>query len=135
MMKMCCSSSMRFQLWHNSDICEKFNPSPHTNIFWHLCSRKILQKLWRKEKVLIISNFSLCHNVSTLFNHHLQRFFNISPAPADVSEIVCRCINCRIVGKESIKTWLILKFLSIFSPYIQCRRFSVMVVHNFVENN
>ena len=29
---------------------------------WHICSRWLLKKLWQKEKLLIMRNFSICHN-------------------------------------------------------------------------
>ena len=38
-----------------------FKSLPHIDAFWCLCSRQLLKKLWQKEKLLIISNFSFCH--------------------------------------------------------------------------
>ena len=40
-----------------------FNTFPHTDAFWRLCSRPLWKTLWQKEKLLMMSNFSLCHNV------------------------------------------------------------------------
>ena len=45
-----------------SGLPGKLNTFPHTDTFWRLCSRRPLKTLWQKEKLLILSNFSICHN-------------------------------------------------------------------------
>ena len=42
-------------------------PLPTTDAFSHLC-RQFLKTLWQKKKLLIMSNFSCCHNV---FNYSI----------------------------------------------------------------
>ena len=39
-----------------------FNPFPYIDAFWHLCNRRLLKLLWQKKKLLMMSNFSICHN-------------------------------------------------------------------------
>ena len=46
---------------------EWFNPVPHTEAFYCLCSRPLMQTLSQKEKLLKISNFTLWHNVGIRF--------------------------------------------------------------------
>ena len=39
------------------------NPFPHPDAFWRLCSRRLSKTFWQKEKLLIMSIFSICYNV------------------------------------------------------------------------
>ena len=50
-------------------IRERVKPFPVTDSVWRLCSRWILKTIWQKEKLLIISIFSFCHN---MFNSILK---------------------------------------------------------------
>ena len=38
----------------------------------------ILNKLWGKEKLLMMSNFPFCHSVSTLLNNYAEMFRNFA---------------------------------------------------------
>ena len=40
-----------------------FNPFPNKPWFLHVCSRSLLKTLWKKEKLLVMSNFSFSHSV------------------------------------------------------------------------
>ena len=44
-----------------------FNPFPHKNAFWRLCSKWSLKTLWQKEKMLKTSNFPFCDSVFNSF--------------------------------------------------------------------
>ena len=57
------------------------NPFLLADTIWHICSRRLLKSLWKIEKFVIMSNFTLCHN---LFNFikwlyiHIKRFSIVS---------------------------------------------------------
>ena len=38
-----------------------FNPFPHIDTFWCLCSRQFFENMAKKKKLLKMSNFSFCH--------------------------------------------------------------------------
>ena len=40
-----------------------FNPFPNKPLFLCVCSKSLLKVLWKKEKLLIMSNFSFSHSV------------------------------------------------------------------------
>ena len=44
------------------------NLFPHTYAFWRLYSRRTLKTLWQKDKLLIMSNCSICHYVFNFSN-------------------------------------------------------------------
>ena len=52
----------------------KFNPFPHVDAFWRICSRRLLKTLWQKEKLLkwAISPFALMF--STFFINYIPTF-------------------------------------------------------------
>ena len=54
----------------NVKCCMCFNPFPHIDAFWHLCSRRLSKTLWQKEKLLNTSNFSFAKVFSSLFNYN-----------------------------------------------------------------
>ena len=56
---------------------ERVNPCPHTDAFWHLCSRQLYKTLWQKEKLLTTSNFSFCHNVFNSFSVFIPTFIEL----------------------------------------------------------
>ena len=53
------------------------NPLPHIDTFWCLCSRWLLKSLWQKEKLLIMSNFSICHNDINYYSIIILSFIEI----------------------------------------------------------
>ena len=42
---------------------QSFNPFPNNPWFLRVCSKSLLKTLWKKEKLLITSNFSLSYSV------------------------------------------------------------------------
>ena len=40
-----------------------FNPFPNKPWFLHVCSTSLLETLWKKEKLLVTSNFSISYSV------------------------------------------------------------------------
>ena len=48
-------------------LCRKvllqFNPFPHNDTFWRPWETNLLKTLWKKEKLLVTSNFSFSHSV------------------------------------------------------------------------
>ena len=56
---------------HENDSAsgKRLNPFPHIDAFWRHCNRRLLKTLRQKKKLLIMSNFSFCHNV---FNSYLK---------------------------------------------------------------
>ena len=48
-----------------------FNPFPNKPWFLRVCKTSLLKTLWEKEKLLVTSNFSFSHSVSTHF-HQVQ---------------------------------------------------------------
>ena len=43
------------------------NPIPNKPWFLRVCSTSLLKRLWEKEKLLVMSNFSFSHSVFHLF--------------------------------------------------------------------
>ena len=71
--------------------CCAFNHFPHTStdVFWHLqqtTSRNIAAK---GEKLLIMNNFSFCHNVFNWFKCYIFIYRNVSNLNPDNFKIVC----------------------------------------------
>ena len=54
---------------------EFFNPFPNKPWFLCVCSTSLLKTLWKKEKLLVTSNFSFSHSVLYLFRE-LSAIFN-----------------------------------------------------------
>ena len=53
--------SLKFVVW------EKLNPFPNKPWFLHVCCTSILKKLWKTEKLLLMSNFSFSPSVFYLY--------------------------------------------------------------------
>ena len=51
------------------------NPFPLEDTFWRICRRRLLKTFWQNEKLLMMSNFYICHNV---FNYYLILLSSIS---------------------------------------------------------
>ena len=65
---------LRYDILRFSNLCykhlrkqlqtmENLTNVPLTAAFWCICSRRLLKSLWQKKKLLIMINFSFCHNV------------------------------------------------------------------------
>ena len=46
-----------------------FNPFPHNDTFWRPWETSFSKTLWEKEKLLVMSNFSLSHSVFYPFEY------------------------------------------------------------------
>ena len=44
-------------------ISKLFNPLPNKPVLLHVCSKSLLKTQWKKEKLLVMSNFSHSHSV------------------------------------------------------------------------
>ena len=53
------------------------NPVPLSDRLWCIYSRHLLKRWWQNEKLLMMSNFSFCHNFSTFFSVILLSFIEI----------------------------------------------------------
>ena len=53
-----------------------YNPFPNKPWFLRVCSTSLLKTIWEKEKLLIITNFSLSHNVFYQFEDLFSIFIN-----------------------------------------------------------
>ena len=72
------------------------NPFPHWDTF---VASSFFKTIWQKEKLLRTSNFSFCHNVSTLFSYRDFLYFGLN-----VYKVIC----CRfVVYGEGITVYLI----------------------------
>ena len=89
--KTICTISCGTTQFHNYDMsCITFNPFPHIDAFWCLCSKQLL-KTWRqKKKLLKTSNFSFCHHV---FNSVQLLYFHLKW----VSNFVQVCRQSRLL--------------------------------------
>ena len=80
--------------------CLAFNPFPHvyTDTFWHFCTRRLLKKLWQKEKLLKMSIF---HFIPLLYYyiiihrdfHILENIFFFFQSP--LLKICCMWESCK----------------------------------------
>ena len=101
---------------------------------WCLCSRRLLKTFWQKVKLLIMSNFSFCHNIFTVFK---QLLFSLI-------EIFCLLLqNCLcgkgyifyrlqttfersvIKGKSSHHVWVLL--------LLKCCHFDLLIILSFLD--
>ena len=56
---------------------DSFNPYPNKPRFLSFCSTSLLKTMWKKEKLLVTSNFSFSHNVFYLFGEISVTFIEI----------------------------------------------------------
>ena len=71
-----------------------FNPFPHIDAFWRLCSRQIFENIVTKEEIAQNVHFSFCHNVFSTFCHRLSiQIWRFSIFWQNTFKVVC----CRIV--------------------------------------
>ena len=65
-----------------SNCCQigknQLNPFPNKPWFLHVCSTSLLKTLWKKEKLLVTSNFSFSHSVFYLFEELFCHFRQLS---------------------------------------------------------
>ena len=70
------------------------NRFPHADAYWSLYSRRVLETILTKEKLLKMSNVSFCHNVFTSIQwFHLYRL-SILCCPDVLTSICCRFFRC-----------------------------------------
>ena len=75
------------------------NPFPNKPWFLHVCSTSLLKTLWEKEKLLVISNFSFSHSVSTSSeNFLLSSSLNLKMSSANFSSLEESKICCLAKG-------------------------------------
>ena len=61
-------------IFSNNRNISKVNPFPNKPWFFCVCSTSLLKTLWKKEKLLVSSNFSFSH----IFSTHLENFLPFS---------------------------------------------------------
>ena len=97
------------------------NLFPHTYALLWLCCRQLLKTLWQKEKLLIMSNFSFCHNVFNSFQLLCFHYRKLSSA-ADLL-YVGKGLSCRhYICKSYVHLLLTVKLHIIvhWSPVRDC---------------
>ena len=74
--------------------CFYFNPFPNKPLFLHVCHTFLLKTMWKKEKLLVRSNFSFSHSFFYPFWRTFNHFHQIQ--------------NCRL---QTPSVWKSLKFV------------------------
>ena len=73
--------------------CVVINLFQYTDMFCHLCSRLLLNKMWQIKKLLKMTNISICHNIfnyvlilifSFIVSFHVFASMVIKSSPSDV---------------------------------------------------
>ena len=79
------------------------NSFPHTDAFWHLCSRWLLKTLWQKKKLLKTSKFLFRYNVFKNFSKYnliCSDFLYFCPHVSKV--VLCRFVVFGKVLNENV---------------------------------
>ena len=63
-----------YTIYETINIWLPFNPYPNKPWYLRVCSRNLLKTLWKKEKLLVTSNFSLLHSVFHPFRELSDNF-------------------------------------------------------------
>ena len=73
-----------------------FNPFPHSDTFWHPWETSLLKTLWKKEKLLVTSNFSFSHSVNYPFGILSAIFikFEIVVSKDQWAIVMALCLSC-----------------------------------------
>ena len=98
-----CDTHWKLTTYNNFKV-KSVNPYPHTDVFWRLCSRRLLKTLWQKEKLLITSNFSFCHNV---FNSIEKSIFHLLTVLTVFQSRLLQ--NCCMWERVKVYIWLVHK--------------------------
>ena len=111
------------------------NPFPHTDAFWSLYSRRLLKTVWQKEKLPLMSNFSIWF--STLFTNITFIYRSFPHFSLVVFKVVCKYFVC---GK-GVQTYVLnaattyndrKHSITLFSIYIMLVLSNFRLVHNGV---
>ena len=104
--------AFNIKVWNGRKVCtwiwlhHVFNPFPLVDAFWHISNSWFLKTLWQKENLLIMINFSFCHNV---FNSFLKLNFYtcIKRFCIFVSRIFQSCLLqiCSMLERVFIIVW------------------------------
>ena len=71
----------------NASYTSLYNCFPNNSWFLRVCIRGLLKTQWEKEKLLVMSNFSFSHSVSTLFQKFLPFPSNLKLSSAKSSRV------------------------------------------------
>ena len=87
-------------------VCNCFNPLPNKPWFLqcHVCSTRLWETLWEKEKLLVTSNFSFSHSVFYLFEElcHSHQIWNCLLQTLWVWKIL-KCVVCNCFKLTNLK--------------------------------